>query len=399
MACKARGIFYKQMDVGRESAYGTLAHLRSDQGKHILIEIAWQAKRKSTAFLGRTTDWRHDPRLAIAQDLCAAGHRVEHISSDGSCETHAKLECLPDWLSTEEERLRKLEKKRQSGDMQRKQKSAVDRSSEAIASHSMRPAQELDAMAALREAESQPELKIVQQKLARIQRIADKKDLPNKVLINTPGFIKQEASLQADWIAQRKHEKQKKHSSTDATATGLVASEDVDNPQLQVECIRCGVVHSWSDLQRGDGICERCSTSQQENGPASHSPTSQVSGVRCPDAKEDSTDLEVECQSCRNLQPWSLLVLGDGLCSRCFERQQEHVCTATDDSQASSSTSMFSQAALPLNRESKVLHVMTLDDTQLRSESAVRNGPVGSNEAGSNEAAGSGWRVRRRAVS
>merc|ERR1719230_1764494 len=70
MSCKARGIFYKQMPVGREGAYGTLAHLRSDEGKHILIELAWQAKRKSTAFLGRLADWQHDSRLAIAHNLC-----------------------------------------------------------------------------------------------------------------------------------------------------------------------------------------------------------------------------------------------------------------------------------------------------------------------------------------
>ena len=61
LACKARGILYKHTPLGREGAYGMLAHIQSDEAKHVLVELCWQAKRKRTAFLGRDTDWRLDP--------------------------------------------------------------------------------------------------------------------------------------------------------------------------------------------------------------------------------------------------------------------------------------------------------------------------------------------------
>merc|ERR1712166_1433087 len=112
MACKPRGIFYKQVPVGREGAYGTLAHLRSDEAKHILVELLWQAKRRRTAFLGRDEAWQNDPRLAVAEMLASFGHSVKHITSNGSCESHRRVERMPDWLTAEENRLRKVEKQR-----------------------------------------------------------------------------------------------------------------------------------------------------------------------------------------------------------------------------------------------------------------------------------------------
>mmetsp|Transcript_151953 Transcript_151953/g.268302 ORF Transcript_151953/g.268302 Transcript_151953/m.268302 type:complete len:894 (-) Transcript_151953:7-2688(-) len=341
MACKNRGIFYKRMVVGRESAYGTLAHLRSEQGKHVLIELAWQARRKATAFLGQTTDWQLDPRLAIAQDLCAAGHHVKHISSDGSVHEHVQLGTLPDWLVTEEERLRKLEKQRQSGELKRPQKSAADRSSEVVASRSMRPADEIDAMAALREAETQPELKLVQQRLARIQRVAEKKELPNKVLTNTPGFIKEEARAQADWIAQRKLEKQKQVPSKANQAQQGVSSsaEDGGVSDLQVECARCGLMQNWTDLQEGDGVCLAC-----RDPTLGASTRAELEGSASPELQ---ADLLVECRKCGEAQPWNVLALGDGFCSRCFEKQEEDAAAVSSQPPALPSASCAARDAAP----------------------------------------------------
>lgn len=389
MTCKARGIFYKQMVIGRETAYGTLAHLRSDQGKHILTELAWQAKRKPTAFLGRASDWGQDPRLAIAQELCTAGHRVQHISSDGSCQEHVHLEKLPDWLITEEERLRKLEKMRQSGEMKKPQKSAVDRSSEVIASHSMRPAQELDAMAALQEAQTQPELQIAQQKLTRIQRISEMKELPNKVLTSTPGFIKEEARVQAEWIAQRKLEKQKgktvppnpEHDQNPEPAFAREAGA----AELQVECIRCGHLQNWADLQKGDGACQLCRAAN---------PSDELSGEAAP---AGSSDLLVDCQKCGAAYPWSVLALGDGLCSHCFEQQQESAQDLEASASASSSVHVDPKTSAAAARSSvdKEPLVLAVDGSIARGLEAS-TGMAAEPVAASAAAAGS-WRSRRRA--
>eukprot|EP00931_Biecheleriopsis_adriatica_P100606 TRINITY_DN75888_c0_g1_i1.p1 TRINITY_DN75888_c0_g1~~TRINITY_DN75888_c0_g1_i1.p1 ORF type:complete len:983 (+),score=180.84 TRINITY_DN75888_c0_g1_i1:20-2968(+) len=315
-ACKARGIFYKQMIIGRESAYGTLAHLRSQQGKHVLVELAWQGKRKPSAFLGRSDDWRQDPRLAIAQDLCAAGHAVKHVLSDGSCEAHISMAQLPDWLQNEEERLRKTEKQRQAGELKRPEKSAVDRSSESVASKLMRPAQEIDAMTVLQDAENQNELKLAQQKLVRIQRIAEKKQLPGKVLSSTPQFIKDEARAQADWIAQRKSEKQQKGNDTVASsAMAQGAGKDDIDTDLQVECSGCGSMHVWAELQNGDGRCATCCSTS--SGTESASCVAGLTEAASPESGDE--ELMVECQKCSKCCPWRLLALGDGSCPECFE--------------------------------------------------------------------------------
>merc|ERR1719171_999487 len=73
IACKARGILYKHLAIGRESAYGVLSHLRSQEGQHALCELVWQAQRQRTAFLGSDEDWRHDARIALAEELVKAG--------------------------------------------------------------------------------------------------------------------------------------------------------------------------------------------------------------------------------------------------------------------------------------------------------------------------------------
>jgi hypothetical protein len=341
MACKSRGIFYKQMVIGRETAYGTLAHLRSQQGRHVLVELAWQGKRKPTAFLGRASDWRQDPRLAVAQDLCAAGHRVRHVLPDGSQESHATLETLPDWLTGEADRLRKLEKQRQAGELKRPEKSAVDRSSEAVASHLMRPAVEVDAMAALQDAETQPELKLVQQKLVRLQRHAEKHELRTKALTRTPQFIKEEAREQEAWIAQRKMEKKKaasaeapSGSAPGADSVLLAAGSSLEH-ELQVECVGCGAVHDWAQLQHGDGRCAACCSGTSSGTAGSSGAAAASSSTRsCSSAAADGDDLLVECTHCTKTHPWALLALGDGQCPRCFEERAAVEATAESGTEA-----------------------------------------------------------------
>merc|ERR1719401_78928 len=70
IACKARGIIYRHIALGRDTAYGILKHLREDEGRNSLAEIVWHARRKRSAFLGADEDWRNDHRFAIATRLC-----------------------------------------------------------------------------------------------------------------------------------------------------------------------------------------------------------------------------------------------------------------------------------------------------------------------------------------
>eukprot|EP00930_Biecheleria_cincta_P000608 TRINITY_DN10137_c0_g1_i2.p1 TRINITY_DN10137_c0_g1~~TRINITY_DN10137_c0_g1_i2.p1 ORF type:complete len:787 (-),score=161.83 TRINITY_DN10137_c0_g1_i2:155-2383(-) len=114
--CRARGVVFKPMPLGRESAYGMLTHINTDEGRHTLVELVWQAKRKRTAFLGQEELWTHDARQVAAEELTKAGHVVEHVRSDGSTEQHKLGIEYPDWLLREEERLKLLEKKRAAGE-------------------------------------------------------------------------------------------------------------------------------------------------------------------------------------------------------------------------------------------------------------------------------------------
>lgn len=230
--CRSRGVFFKSMPIGRESAYGTLAHVRSDEGRHTLVELAWQAKRKRTAFLGSEELWKDDNRQVIAEEL-VKGHEVQHVRSDGSTEKHLPGIQYPDWLLREEERLKLLEKKRQAGEAGEKvHKSRLERSSEAVAARLARPTEELDAMTELRLAANQRELVVAQRKLARYQRLADEKGLlANKVLKNVPEWVREDALKQAEWVAAKKKEK------ADAEASGAGAQEDpekevVEQPSL-----------------------------------------------------------------------------------------------------------------------------------------------------------------------
>jgi len=232
--CRARGVVFKSMPIGRESAYGSLAHVRSDEGRHTLVELAWQAKRKRTAFLGSEELWQNDNRQVIAEELVKAGHQVQHVRSDGSPEQHVAGIQYPDWLLREEDRLKLLEKKRQAGEAggDKVHKSRVERSSEAVASRLARPTEELDAMTELRLAANQKELVVAQRKLARYQRIAEEKGLlANKVLKNVPEWVREDAMKQAEWVAAKKKEK----AEAEAGSTGSKEVEECQNSDAGAE--------------------------------------------------------------------------------------------------------------------------------------------------------------------
>lgn len=234
--CRARGIFFKSMPIGRESAYGTLAHIRSDEGQHTLVELAWQAKRKRTAFLGSQELWNEDNRQVIADELVKAGHQVLHVRSDGSTEQHVPGTQYPDWLVREEERLKLLEKKRQAGEAEKVSKSRLERSSEAVASRLARPTEEVDAMTELRLAANQKELVVAQRKLARYQKLADQKGLlANKVLTNVPEWVREDAMKQAEWVAAKKKEK------ADAEAAKAAAAARGDRLDAEETCQAAGL--------------------------------------------------------------------------------------------------------------------------------------------------------------
>merc|ERR1712178_276425 len=106
---------------------------------------------------------------------------------------------------------------RHAGDLQRKQKSAVDRSTESVALKLMQKPEEVDTMSMLRDATNQQELKFAQRHLATMQRFSDKYELPSKKLAGAPKFIANEAKLQAAWVDGQKKDKDKASPSTYAS--------------------------------------------------------------------------------------------------------------------------------------------------------------------------------------
>lgn len=303
--CKARGIQYKHVALGREGAYGILNHISSDEAEHVLTELVWHAKRHKTAFLGFEEDWRMDHRQVIAEALVKHGHTVKHIDNSGGTEDHKAGHQFPDFILQEEEKLRKLEKMRQAGELKRPEKSSVDRSTEAVAKRLDRPAEVVDAMDEMRHAANQKELVQVQRKLARTYRIAESKGaLANKVLSNTPQWIVEEAKEQEIWIAQKKIEKAqaaKLQEGKDKDIPSQGKSESVEQESLMVECLGCSMHFPWEELTAGEGLCStcRCSTKLSNGG------------------EERTEELFVECSSCADLTSWQILELGDGLCPSC----------------------------------------------------------------------------------
>eukprot|EP00438_Fugacium_kawagutii_P005691 Skav227821 [mRNA] locus=scaffold948:273933:277061:+ [translate_table: standard] len=197
-SCRMRGIAYKNVALGRESAYGILKHIKTDED------------------------------------------RVQ-----------------------EEERLRKLEKQRQAGELHRPEKSAVDRSSEVPWEVPSSPPGQggtwIDAMDELRAASNQVELERVQRNLARLQRLGDKhgahkvvKAAPQWVLDEARALSKSMASAeQAERIAQKKAEKAEKAEAKSAEAPEPSEPAMADAESLVVECATCSVQFPWKDLAEG----------------------------------------------------------------------------------------------------------------------------------------------------
>ena len=218
------------MAVGRETAFGVLRHLQSDEVQHILVEVAWQAKHSGrTAFLGPEEDWRADGRVALAEELAKHGHEIRHIRRDGSVEEHGKawtVGDMPDFLAQEESRLRKIHAQRQAGELHRPEKSAVDRSTEAVARSLASEKTQVDVSAELRDAENQDALVKAQKRMVRLHVSAGKKEpgLGKKQLVAVPSHIAREAAAVRERLEAKKGEKSKDSSTS---KTGRAEAEQV----------------------------------------------------------------------------------------------------------------------------------------------------------------------------
>jgi len=310
LACKARGILYRHIPLGRETAYGILKHLREDEGRNSLAELVWHARRKRTALLGAEEDWRIDHRLAIAMRLRQAGHRVLHIRPDGGEEEHPEEIEVPEHLAGEEARLRMLEKQRLAGELKRPSKSATSRSSEVVAQRLTRPQEEIDAGAELRKADTQAELCRIQRRLADLQRrhddSSDAKAGLGPKLLHVNKFVKAQAAEQRTNLAAGKTKDGKDKEKMAAggpppayswTSNGGTSggnpdfasaalrpfladpAESASGPScgvaeletLMVECLGCGATLPWDALQEGDGRCAECQQRTDESEAATES--------------------------------------------------------------------------------------------------------------------------------
>ena len=242
--CRQRHIHYRHVAVGRETAYGTLKHLQSDEVQHILVELVWQAKHGGrTAFLGLEEDWRADARVALAEELAKHGHTVHHVRADGSIEDHEVGIEMPDFLLQEESRLRKIHAQRQAGELQRVEKS-VDRSTEAVARSLATEKMQIDVSAELRDAENQDALTRAQKRMVRLQVSASKKEagLGKKELVAVPSHIAKEAAAVREKLEAKKADKMKGKNSSGASTEprdhGSMAASSTDVPNhmsLQAE--------------------------------------------------------------------------------------------------------------------------------------------------------------------
>ena len=222
--CKQRGIHYRHVAVGRESALGVLRHMESEEVQHILVELVWQAKHQGrSCFLGPEEDWRSDGRLAIAEVLVKHGHEVRHVRQDGGLEEHEAQEVLPDFLLQEEARLRKLQAQRKAGEV-RIEKS-VDRSTEAVARALATEKVSVDVAAELRGAENQDELARAQKRMVRLQVSASKaQEMGKKQLLAVPAHVVREAVMVRERLEARKEGKKAKAYGDDAGDGDLGAS-------------------------------------------------------------------------------------------------------------------------------------------------------------------------------
>lgn len=206
-ACKRHSVHYRFSPLGREGAYGILKHLKEDEGRNMLAELVWWARRKRTAFLGKEEDWRQDHRAAVASRLAVAGHGVKHVSADGALEDHPYDFEMPDFIAGEEVRLRRLEKQRLAGDLARPTKSATSRSTEVVAQRLTQPQKVIDAAAELRKANTQAELCRIQRRLADAERRSGSSDAKAGLgpkLLHVNKWVKAQAEEQRENLAAGK---------------------------------------------------------------------------------------------------------------------------------------------------------------------------------------------------
>eukprot|EP00403_Amphidinium_massartii_P023050 CAMPEP_0178395010 /NCGR_PEP_ID=MMETSP0689_2-20121128/13001_1 /TAXON_ID=160604 /ORGANISM="Amphidinium massartii, Strain CS-259" /LENGTH=560 /DNA_ID=CAMNT_0020015657 /DNA_START=201 /DNA_END=1880 /DNA_ORIENTATION=+ len=225
--CRTRHIHYRHVPVGKETAYGVLKHMESDEVQHILVELVWRAKHTGrTAMMGAEEDWRSDGRIALAQELVKHGHVVEHIRGDGSTEQHVSVEKMPDFLLLEEARLRKIHAARKAGEMQAPKKSAVDRSTEAIARTLAAEKFEVDVGAELKDAENQDDLVRAQKRMVRMQMAQARKEpgLSKTKLTHVPKEVLLEASKKQTQLNE-KAKKAKEQASKDSHSASASSSK------------------------------------------------------------------------------------------------------------------------------------------------------------------------------
>ncbi|CAK0887116.1 unnamed protein product [Prorocentrum cordatum] len=232
--CRQRGVHYRHVAVGRETAFGVLRHLQSDEVQHVLVELVWRAKHSGrTAFLGSEEDWRADGvRLAVGEELSRHGHVVEHEDNSGALERHDWGRELPGFLLQEEARLRKLDAQRRAGELQRPEKSAADRSTEAVARALAVEKTRVDVSAELRDAESQTDLIRAQRRMVRLQAAADKQEqgLGKKALVAVPGHVQREAARLREHAEAKKAEKAKPDAAGNVPETSGGASSSCPRP-------------------------------------------------------------------------------------------------------------------------------------------------------------------------
>lgn len=302
-ACKRHAVHYRYAPLGREGAYGILKHLKEDEGRNLLAELVWHARRKRTAFLGVEEDWCKDHRLAIAARLREAGHSVLHVAAGGGVEEHPEQIELPDFLVGEEARLRSLEKQRASGEVRRPEKSAESRSTESIAQRLTRPQQEIDVGAELRKANTQAELCRAQRRLADLQRKSEGSDAKAGLgpkLLNVTKWVKAEAALQKENLAAGK------------TKDGKEKSEDTTGGPAPA--------YAWTGSGGTSGGNPDFSSAARSSAPAARITAAGSSGVAALSIEHACGEppLIVECLGCSSLLSWSVLSPGDGRCPRCL---------------------------------------------------------------------------------
>lgn len=308
VACKARGVVYKHVEIGRQSAYGILKHLGEDEGRNTLAELVWHAQRKRSAFLGSEENWRNDHRIAIAARLREAGHRVVHVF-DGGVEDHPESLAMPDHIVGEEARLRMLQKKRRAGELEKPVKSAVSRSTEAVAQKLSKPRVEIDVGAELRKAETQRELCNTQRRLADLQRKADRPDVKAGLgpkLLHVNKWVKAEAVRQQEYL--------------DAGKT-----KDGKDKPTKPDAALHRPTHATAATEQSSNLSSSASA-----------PTAPAASTVQTDTLETQEEVMVECLTCNKSVPWQTLT-EDGFCTGCSagpvpKRAIECVNTNADDS-------------------------------------------------------------------